>query len=138
MLKYEAAPIVQTRDTEGPPLDLFSPFGPMIGKTVLSGALVDTINRYCDRIVRPDADSEFLLPAEFVFGQGGDSLGRRIEGLIRRYIGVSDGVVPGRIRIASVWVVSQYRAFAQPRALPQRRHFRCAVSEDPAHRSGGG
>jgi hypothetical protein len=112
--KYEAAPVARATDSGVPNLDLFSPFGPMIGKMELSRDLVDRINGYCDKQVRADAGSEFLLPSEVVFDRGELSLGRWIETMIRRYVIGIDGVAPTRISIDVVWIVSQRAGTPSP------------------------
>jgi len=112
--KYEAASAPLARDAGASNIDLFSPFGPMIGRTRLRENLVEEINRYCDKQVRADSGSEFLLPREVVFAPGKASLANEIEAFIREYVIGIDGVAPGRITIDIVWVVSQYAGTPSP------------------------
>jgi hypothetical protein len=85
----------------------------MIAKAEMQAALVDRINGFADRHVRPGG-SEFLLPPALV-GDGGEaSLMRQTERLIARYVRRMEGVAATRIRIDAFWVVSQYAGTPSP------------------------
>lgn len=112
--KYEAAPVACASDLGVPRLDLFSPFGPMIGKAEMTEAVVERINHYADRQICEEVASEFLLPREVVFEDGDQSLGGQIELLIRRYVSGVDGLAPTRIAIDVVWIVSQRAGTPSP------------------------
>ncbi len=77
-------------------------------------ALVDRINRYADRVVHPDKGSEFLLPKELVADGGEQSLIRRTEHLIRRYLTLADEPADGQVRIDVFWIVSQRSGSPSP------------------------
>ena len=111
--KYEAAPLAMLRDEKPPPLELISPFGPMIGRSVAAPGLVERLNRYCEPRISPDRSSEFLLPREFAFADD-ESIGRRIEEFIVRWVQAVDGTAPSRVRIEAIWIVSQYADTASP------------------------
>lgn len=112
--KYEAEAVARLADDGAPPLELFSPFGPMIAKAEVLPELVARINGFADRHVREPEGSEFLLPPELV-GDGGEaSLGRQTERLIERYVRRMEGVAAARIRLDAFWVVSQYAGTPSP------------------------
>jgi hypothetical protein len=111
--KYEAAPTAALRDEAAPALDLLSPFGPMIGRSLLPQPLSESVNRFCDAHILAGRSSEFLLPAALVFAEGA-SLGEWIAAQIRRYVQAVDGAPAGRVKIDAVWVVSQYENVASP------------------------
>jgi Putative 2OG-Fe(II) oxygenase len=112
--KYEAAPVAYATVPGDPPLNLFSPFGPLIAQSAISQALVDKINAFADGYIREHGVGEFLLPKELVFDGGEDSLIAQTENLIRRYLGVIDEATSGRITIDVFWVVSQHAGTPSP------------------------
>jgi Putative 2OG-Fe(II) oxygenase len=112
--KYEAEAVAHLADGEAPPLELFSPFGPMIAKAEVPAELVARINRFADRHVREPEGSEFLLPPELVRDGGEASLARQTERLIGRYVRRLEGVAAARIRLDAFWVVSQYAGTPSP------------------------
>ena len=112
--KYEASPLPHAHDGGDPPLSLFSPFGPLITRAVMPQSLVDRINRYADQVVQPDKSSEFLLPKEVVVDGGEQSLIRRTEQLIRRYLKLADERADGQIKIDVFWIVSQRAGTPSP------------------------
>ena len=112
--KYEAEAVARLADGEAPPLELFSPFGPMIAKAEVPPELVTRINGFADRHVREPEGTEFLLPPELV-GDGGEaSLARETERLIERYVRRMEGAAAARIRLDAFWVVSQYAGTPSP------------------------
>jgi hypothetical protein len=112
--KYEAASTAVGHDPGDPPLEVFSPFGPLIVQTAVAAGLVDQVNRYADRHVRLDAGSEFLVSAEAALDGGANSLTSQTENLIRRYLRLSDESAEARIRIDRFWIVSQYQGTPSP------------------------
>jgi hypothetical protein len=112
--KYEAEAIAHAADGDSPPIELFSPFGPMIARTAMPHELVERLNRFADRHLREREGSELLLPAELV-GDGGEaSLARQTERLIGRYVRRMEGVPAARIRLDAFWIVSQYAGTPSP------------------------
>ena len=112
--KYEAEAKAWATEGEGSPMDLYSPFGPMIGKTHLPAALVQRINEYADGVVMPDAGSEFLLPADFVHAGGEASLVHQTAQSIRRYLAAVENTVPDKVEFEVFWIVSQYGSTPSP------------------------
>jgi hypothetical protein len=106
--KYEGEALAHAADGDSPPLDLFSPFGPMIAKAAMPQALVERINRFADRQVRAREGSEFLLPQQVIDDGGEASLSRQTELLIGRYVRRIEGVTAPRIQLDKFWIVSQY------------------------------
>jgi Putative 2OG-Fe(II) oxygenase len=112
--KYEASPTPYAHDGGNPALSLFSPFGPLIARTEMPQTLVDRINRYADHVVQTDKLSEFLIPKELVIDGGEQSLIRRTEHLIRRYLTLIDEPADGQIKIDVFWIVSQRSGTPSP------------------------
>ena len=112
--KYEAASTAVGHDSGDPPLALYSPFGPLIAKAEIPADLLDRINQYADRHIKPDAGTEFLLPRELVFDGGERSLMMQTERLIRRYLRLSDEPADAKVRIDILWIVSQYQGTPSP------------------------
>ena len=112
--KYEAASTAVGHDNGDPPLALYSPFGPLIAKAEVATDFVDRVNHYADQHIQPDVGTEFLLPREFVFDGGENSLMLQTEQLIRRYLRLSDEPANARIRIDIFWIVSQYQGTPSP------------------------
>jgi hypothetical protein len=111
--KYEAAALPALR-CEGPPaLDLISPFGPMIGRGVAPPSLLERLNGYAAGHVSPTASTEFLIPPDLALGDG-LTIGRSLETLVARWAQAVDGAPPGRVRIETIWIVSQYADSASP------------------------
>ncbi len=112
--KYEAAAQVCATSAGDPPLDFYSPFGPMIAKTRLPDSIVQRVNRHADGVVAPGRSSEFLLPEGVVAEGGEQSLLRLVAGLIRRYLAGVEGEDGGRVDFESFWVVSQAAGTPSP------------------------
>ena len=112
--KYEAASTAVGHDPGDPPLQVFSPFGPLIAQAAVAASLVERVNRYADRHIRPDAGSEFLVSTEAALDDGANSLMRQTENLIRRYLRLSDEPSDARIRIDRFWIVSRYEGTPSP------------------------
>lgn len=111
--KYEAAAQPCATAAGDPPLELFSPFGPMIGKARLPETLVARVNRYVDGVAR-DRSAELLLPEALVNEGGEDSVARRIAQLVRRYVEGVEGEAAGQVDFESFWVVSQRAGTPSP------------------------
>jgi hypothetical protein len=112
--KYEGEALAHPADSDSPPLDLFSPFGPMIAKAAMPHALVDEINRFADRHVHAREGSEFLLPDEIIHDGGATSLARQTQRLIERYVRRLEGVTTPRLQLDKFWIVSQYAGTPSP------------------------
>ena len=112
--KYEAEARVCATDEGDPPLDFYSPFGPMIAKTRLPDALIQRINGYADGVVTGGESTEFLLPASLVVQGGGDSLAQHTERLIKRYLAGMEGSRIDRVELEAFWIVSQHAASPSP------------------------
>jgi hypothetical protein len=112
--KYEGEAVALAADSDSPPLDMFSPFGPMIAKAEMPQALVEEINRFADRHVRAREGSEFLLPREIIDDGGEASLSCQTQRLIERYVRRVEGVARPRIQLDNFWIVSQYAGTPSP------------------------
>ena len=105
--KYEAAPVPVARLDASPPIELFSPFGPLIARSQLEPSLVARLNRYADALFGEAATGEALVPPEVAFEGGEASLMRRTEALVRRYVAASlEGEAIG-VRIDIFWIMRQ-------------------------------
>jgi hypothetical protein len=111
--RYEASADVYTTVAGDPSLDLFSPFGPMIGKTVVPAALVDRLNAYVDTVVEAGKGMEFVLPQDVAFGDE-HSLAAHTERLIVRYLEHADGMRVNDVAFQAFWIVSQYDSTPSP------------------------
>jgi hypothetical protein len=112
--KYEASSSAYATLPGNPPLNLFSPFGPMIAQATASQDIIAKINHYADKMLRDGIGAELLLPDELVFEDGERSLARQTENLIRRYLPLIDEEAAGRIRFDVFWIVSQYTGTPSP------------------------
>jgi len=112
--KYEARACVIANDAGDPPLDFYSPFGPMIAKARLPEELVSHINRYADSLIAPGASKEFLLPPGLVADGGAASLAQHTARLVRRYLAGLDDSTAEDINFDVFWVVSQYAGTPSP------------------------
>jgi hypothetical protein len=112
--KYEAEPRVIATEGNDPPLDFYSPFGPMIARMRLPEALVGRINRYADTRVSPDRSTEFLLPEPFVSEGGEQSLARHTARLIGRYLARLEDTRLDKVEFENFWIVSQYASTPSP------------------------
>src|SRR5438552_14616304 len=112
--KYEAEPRVLASADGEPRMDLFSPFGPMIGKVRLSDDVVGAVNGFADTQAQPDKSSEFYVPPEVAFAGGEESLARQTERLIARYVEGVEGSRVKAVRIEIFWIVSQYAGTPSP------------------------
>ncbi len=112
--RYEAETTPCAVDATEPPLDFFSPFGPLIARLRLPQILVDRLNAYADTRVSPDRSTEFLLPADFVSAGGDESLVHHLAGFIRRYLARAESSRAERVDFDVFWVVSQYAGTPSP------------------------
>lgn len=112
--KYESPARACATDAGDPPMDFYSPFGPMIAKTRIPEALLGRINRYADAIVTPGKGMELLLPAELISEGGADSLAQCTARFIRRYLAGLENAAAGDVDFEVFWVVSQYAGTPSP------------------------
>ena len=112
--KYEAEPRVVASAAGEPRIDLFSPFGPMIGKVRLPDGVVAKVNAFADTRALRDKSSEFYVPPEVAFAGGEESLARQTERLIARYLAGVEGSRVKAVRIEIFWIVSQYAGTPSP------------------------
>ena len=112
--KYEAAAQAVATAAGDPPIEFYSPFGPLIAKTRLPDAVVQRVNRHVDGEIAPGRSVELLLP-ESVTAEGGEaSLMGQVSGLIRRYLAGVEGDAAGRVDFESFWVVNQVAGTPSP------------------------
>lgn len=112
--KYEADTIPSAVDTTEPPMDFFSPFGPLIARLRLPQDMVDRVNEYADTMTSPDKSTEFLLPTDFVTAGGERSLVHHTGNLVRRYLKRAEDSRVERVDFDVFWVVSQYAGTPSP------------------------
>jgi hypothetical protein len=112
--KYEAEPLIIARDEEAPQMALFSPFGPMLARVRMPGAVIERINRYADAVATPEQGSEFLVPPEIAFEGGESSLAAHTARFIRRYVRCVDRTEVSDVAVDVFWVVSQYAGTPSP------------------------
>ena len=105
--KYEAASDPVARLKGAPPMELFSPFGPLIARSQLEVSLVERLNRYEDVQFRDGAMGEALVPPEVAFEGGEASLMRRTQALVHRYVEASCEGELARVRIDVFWIMRQ-------------------------------
>jgi hypothetical protein len=111
--KYEGGADVVRRDGN-PPMDFYSPFGPMIAKTACPAALLDRINRYADSRVSADKGAEIILPPDFCSDGGDQSLATYTASLIRRFAAGVENTRVSRVDFEVFWIVSQYAGTPSP------------------------
>jgi hypothetical protein len=112
--KYEAG-ATPVATLPGPvPLELYSPFGPMIAKARLPDALIASINAHADQVVSPHKSTEFLLPENLVNRGGDASLAGAITQLIQRYLAAMEDTKVEAVDFEVFWVVSQYAGTPSP------------------------
>ncbi|MEA1833152.1 putative 2OG-Fe(II) oxygenase [Methylobacterium durans] len=111
--KYEAALAPPGRDGGEPPLEMFSPFGPMIGRTRVSADLLAHLNAFADGEAA-SGGREFLVPPSVACAGGASALVAVIEDRLRRYVLAAEGVPAKRIVIDRIWIVSQFAATPSP------------------------
>ncbi|GEO99982.1 putative 2OG-Fe(II) oxygenase [Methylobacterium haplocladii] len=111
--KYEAGAAAMARDAGDPPLEMLSPFGPLIGRTRVSPELLARLDAFADRHVL-SGDREFLVPPEVACAGGRDSLVAAIEDRLLRYVLAAEGVAPKHIEIDRIWIVSQHAGTPSP------------------------
>jgi len=112
--KYEAEPRIATTAQGDPPINFYSPFGPMIAKTRLPEHVLQRINQYADGMVSAERSMEFLLPADLISAGGEDSLARHTGSLIRRYVAGMEDTQIERVDYEVFWIVSQYASTPSP------------------------
>ncbi len=111
--KYEADAAATARDAGEPPLEMLSPFGPLVGRTRVSPTLLARLDAFADRRVAA-GEREFLVPPEAACAGGRDSLVAAIEDRLRRYVLQAEGVAPRQIEIDRIWIVSQEAGTPSP------------------------
>jgi hypothetical protein len=112
--RYEAEATPCALDSAGPPMEFFSPFGPLVARLRLPPELVQRINNHADRLVSSDTSSEFLLPQDFVSEGGEQSLAHQTAKLVRRYLARAEASRVERVDFDLFWVVSQYAGTSSP------------------------
>ena len=112
--KYEAEAHTVLADAGDPPMEFYSPFGPMIAKCRLPEDLVARINRHADRRVSPGKGMELILPPDLITEGGEASLVAHTGRLIRRYLEGAEGGAPNKVDFEVFWVISQYAGTPSP------------------------
>lgn len=111
--RYEATPEVYSSVPGDPALDLYSPFGPLIAKTVMPSALVDRLNAFADTVVSTGKGMEFVVPQDVAFGDE-QSLAAQTGNFIRRYLEHIEGMRVDAVDFQAFWIVSQYQSTPSP------------------------
>ncbi|GEP04270.1 putative 2OG-Fe(II) oxygenase [Methylobacterium oxalidis] len=111
--KYEADFAPPASDGGEPPLEVLSPFGPLVGRTRVAPALLDRLNAFADGLAAAGR-REFLVPPEVACAGGAASLVAVIEDRLRRYVLAAEGVPARRVEIDRIWVVSQFAGTPSP------------------------
>tara|TARA_R110002096_G_scaffold393074_2_gene588094 strand:+ start:2674 stop:3351 length:678 start_codon:yes stop_codon:yes gene_type:complete len=112
--RYEAEPTVFATEGGDPPMELFSPFGPMIGRYRLPQPLLDQLNTFADSQIKPATSSEFLVPDSIVYEGEKRSLGYLTAHWIARYLQAVDQIPVKGVNFENFWVVSQYAGTPSP------------------------
>jgi hypothetical protein len=112
--KYEGVARPWVADAGDPPMEFYSPFGPMIAKTRMPDALLARINRYADGLATPGKGMEFLLPGGLVMEGGEGSLARFTTAAIRRYLTGLENTTEASVDFEVFWVISQYAGTPSP------------------------
>ncbi|HEX4985041.1 MAG TPA: putative 2OG-Fe(II) oxygenase [Burkholderiales bacterium] len=112
--KYEASPDAIVAREGDPPLEFFSPFGPMIGRAQLPRPIVDRVNRFADGFVSPTEGREFSVPKEVSADGGEGSLANFIASAIGRYLAGMENTRVTRVDFENIWIVSQYAGTPSP------------------------
>lgn len=111
---FEAEAAVAFTGQGSPPIDFYSPFGPLIAKTRLPESLVEQVNRYADEVVSSDQSMEFILPEDVVVSGGEDSVAQQTANLIKRYLAGVENTVVKDVMFETFWIVSQYAGTPRP------------------------
>lgn len=114
--RYEAPPTVVAR-SEG--MDFFSPFGPMVARSRLPGALVDALNSHLDAQIavregRGERLGELTLGQEAIEAGGGASLAAEVARRISTYLGLADDRPLTRVRYETFWMVRHFPGTFSP------------------------
>ena len=111
---FEAEAAVAFTGQGSPPIDFYSPFGPLIAKTRLPESLVEQVNRYADEVVSSDQSMEFILPEDVVVSGGEDSVAQQTANLIKRYLAGVENTVVKDVMFETFWIVSQCAGTPSP------------------------
>lgn len=111
--KYEAEHIVHGSIGDEPPMELLSPFGPLIGRTRVPDETVHYLNSEADRILTPGKNAEFQIP-ETVCRNGQQSLMNCVARGIQLYVQACEGEAVRQIEFDVFWMVSQYAGTPSP------------------------
>lgn len=115
--KYEAAPEPVATVPGEPPMDVFSPFGPLIARIRVPDALVGRLNQRIDALSPGEQAEERVLPEAVVTEGGEASLARVTATLVRRFVAQAEGEHVDRVDFESFWTVRQTAN------LPSPAHF---------------
>lgn len=112
--KYEAGAHVCATEGDDPPMDFYSPFGPMIAKVKLPAAVLERVNAYADPLLSGNRGQELHLPRDVSFAGGEQSLAHHTAHLIKRYLAGADGTQVEGVDFELFWIVSQYASTPSP------------------------
>lgn len=112
--KYEAAPEPVATVAGDPPLELFSPFGPLLARTRVPDALVERLNARIDALAPGERAEERVLSEALVTEGGEASLARVTAHLVRRFVAQAEGEAVDRVDFESFWVVRQTAGSPSP------------------------
>lgn len=112
--KYEADARAVAVSTADPKMDFYSPFGPMIARTILPTGVVERINRRLDALLTPGQGRELVLSPEMTTEGGVDSLAQHTGRLVMRYLEGVENTVAGKLNFNEFWAISQYAGTPSP------------------------
>jgi hypothetical protein len=112
--KYEADPDRSLPPLRVPWMEMYSPFGPMIGRIRAPEPLVGRLNAYVDGMQLPAISTEFILPDEIVDDGSGENLMAVTTALIENYLTETEDTMAGQIDFEVFWIVSQYHSTSSP------------------------
>jgi hypothetical protein len=112
--KYEGLARPWLADEGEPPMEFYTPFGPMIAKTRMPDSLVARINHFADQQVTPGKGTELLLPGALVMEGGEGSLAQFTTTATRRYLAGLENTTGVSVDFEVFWVISQYAGTPSP------------------------
>ncbi len=112
--KYEAGQDASHTQAGNPPMDFYSPFGPMIAKVQTPPELLARINAHADARVSAEEGRELIVPREACSEGGEASLATFTANMIKRYLDGMEGTHVSRVDFETFWIVSQYAGTPSP------------------------
>jgi hypothetical protein len=113
--RYEAQALPLSSVSDAQLMEIYSPFGPMIGKSRLPGTLIERLNKYGDDgLLESPEGGQLVIPESVLTAGKATSLGQFLADKIIHYVESVDNRKVASLQFMNLWIVSQFASTPSP------------------------